>query len=281
MTLAQLDATALSELGGLIRWSGALASVAVVLGTLVFLKLFNGLVDRLSETFVQQRMLLFKARAVVNFGAYLATGALVVLLSFRLSGPVLAFLGGTAAVAVGFAFKDLVASLVAGVTIMIDRPFQVGDRVRFGGYYGDVLSIGWRSVRLRTLDDDTVTIPNSRFFVDITSCGNYGALDMMVVTEFHVGADQDLRRARELIREVAITSRYVYLAKPVDVTATQVLLEGCVAVKLTLKAYVLDIQYEKAMATDLTLRVLETFAERGIRPPALLHRSLGEPAAIP
>lgn len=45
----------------------------------------------------------------------------------------LAILGGTAAVAMGFAMKDLVASVVAGVMIMVDRPFQVGDRVSFGG----------------------------------------------------------------------------------------------------------------------------------------------------
>ena len=47
---------------------------------------------------------------------------------------------------VGFATKDLVASLVAGLLVMFDRPFQVGDRVWFGGEYGDVLAIGLRSV---------------------------------------------------------------------------------------------------------------------------------------
>lgn len=40
-----------------------------------------------------------------------------------------------------------------------------------------------------------------------------------------------------------------------------------------LKAYVLDIKYEKAFETDVTLRVLEVFAEKGIQPPAVLHRS--------
>ena len=42
-----------------------------------------------------------------------------------------------------------------------------------------------------------------------------------------------------------------------------------------LKAYVLDIKYEKAFETDVTLRVLEVFAEKGIQPPAVLHRSAG------
>jgi small-conductance mechanosensitive channel len=273
LQIPEVDLEQLAQVDDVVRWAGVLASVAVVAGALLLLQLVNRVVESMSETFAQWRMFLHKVRALVHFFVYLSTGAVVIFLSFRLSGPVLTFLGGTAAVAVGFAFKDLVASLVGGITIMIDRPFQVGDRVSFGGYYGDITSIGLRSVRLQTLDDNTVTVPNSMFIADITSCGNYGALDMMVLVVFHVGVDQDVRRARELIREIAITSRYVYLAKAVDVTASEVELNNTLAVKLTLKAYVLDIKYEKSMETDITLRVLETFAKEGIHPPAILHRN--------
>ncbi len=50
--------------------------------------------------------------------------------------------------------------------------------------------------------------------------------------------------------------------------------------RLMLKVHVLDTRFEKAMETDITLRVLEAFAERGIQAPAILHRSL-EPAPVP
>ena len=105
----------------------------------------------------------------------------------------------------GFAFKDLVASLVAGVTIMVDRPFQVGDRISFGGFYGEVQEMGIRSVKLVTLDDNLVTIPNNRFLTDAVSCANAGALDMMVQLDFFIGVDQDVPQARRLVIE-AITS---------------------------------------------------------------------------
>ena len=117
-----------------------------------------------------------------------------------------------------------------------------------------------------------VTIPNSKFFTDITSSGNYGELDMMVVVDFHIGADQDVRRAREVVREIAITSRFVFLEKDVKVTAKQVVVENYVAVRLCLKLYVLDTRHEKALETDITLRVLEAFASESIEPPAILHR---------
>jgi len=268
----KLDLEQLSALSDLIRWSGVLTSAVVLVAAWILLHLADGIVERLGENFAQWRMTLNKLRAVYQFATYLITTIIVLLLSLRLSGPVLTFLGGTAAVALGFAFKDLVASLVAGVVIMIDRPFQVGDRVSFGGYYGDVTAIGLRSVRLETLNDDTITIPNSKFFTDIASSGNYGELDMMVVVDFHVGADQDVRRARDLVREIAITSRFVFLEKEVMVTAAQVIVENYIAVRLRLKLYVLDTRFEKELETDITLRVLEAFAGEGIEPPAVFHR---------
>ena len=195
------------------------------------------------------------------------------MLSLRLDDRVLALMGGTVAVSVGFAVKDLVASFIAGVMVMIDRPFQVGDRVTFGGFYGDITAIGLRSVRLQTPNDDTVTIPNNQFLSEITSSGNYGALDMMIVMEFLVGLDQDVERAREVILEAGLTSRYVHLPKPVNVSVKQVLEGNYPAVRLTLKAYVLDTRYEKAFETDVNLRVLSMFREHEIHPPAVLHRN--------
>ena len=76
-----------------------------------------------------------------------------------------------------------------------------------------------------------------------------------------------------LFSEGAVSSRYVYLPKPVVVLVEQVLQSDLVAVRLRLKAYVLDTKYEKAFMTDVNLRVLQAFAKHGIRPPAVLHRA--------
>lgn len=258
----------------MVRWSGVLISLIVILGAWLLLRFVDTVVSNLGKVFAERRMVLQKLKAFFHFGVYLATIITVVLLSLKISREVLAILGGTAAVAMGFALKDLVASIVAGVMIMIDRPFQVGDRVTFGGQYGDITSIGLRSVRLQTLDDNTVTIPNNMFLNQVTSSGNYGVLDMQVVVDFHIGVDQDARRAQALVQEAAATSLYVYLPKPVVVRVSQVIIENYVALRIRLKLYVLDTKYEKALATDVTLRVLEAFEAEAIRPPAILHRAM-------
>ena len=266
----------ITTLTHMIRWSGVLASLVVLIAAWLLLRFLDSLVENLGKIFAERRLLLQKLSAFFRFGVYLVTILTIILLSFEISREVLAILGGTAAVAMGFALKDLVASIVAGVMIMLDRPFQVGDRVNFGGQYGDITAVGLRSVKLQTLDDNTVTIPNNMFLSQITSCGNYGELDMQVVVDFHIGVDQDVKLARRLVREATATSRYVYLSKPIVVLVTQVIIDHYIALQLRLKAYVLDTKFEKELVSDVTMRVLEAFEAEGIRPPAILHRNTGD-----
>lgn len=270
---------ALRQLLRVVRWGGVLTSVFVVLGVYLGLRVLRDFQDRLGAQFTAQRLTIQKLGTFIQFAVYIATAGLVVALSLRLDEKALTILGGAAAVSIGFALKDLVASFVAGIMIMIDRPFQVGDRVAFGGEYGDIVAIGLRSVRMRTLGDNVVTIPNNKFLSDITSSGNFGALDMQVTIEFFVGIDQDVVSARDVVHEAALTSRYVHLPKPVVVLVQQVMRDGLVAARLVLKAYVLDTQYEKAFESDVNLRVLRAFRERAIQPPAILHRTV--PADAP
>lgn len=267
---AQVD---VSQLGSFIRWTGVATSLIVIAGAWVLLRLLAGFVSQFGTQFAARRLTMQKIATIAQFLIFIATAAIVLALSFRIDKTVLTLIGGTAAVAIGFAMKDLVASFIAGIIIIMDRPFQVGDRVSFDGFYGDITAIGLRSVRLQTLDDNTITIPNSKFLSDITSSGNYGALDMQVVIDFYIGADQDIDRAREIVNEAALSSRYVFLAKPVVVLVTQQIVQNLVTVRLRLKAYVLDTQHEKAFETDITLRCLRAMRENGITPPQMLQPS--------
>lgn len=177
--------------------------------------------------------------------------------------------------------RDLVAAFIAGVTIMFDRPFQVGDRVQYGGEYGDIIKIGLRSVRMNTLDHNIVTIPNNKILTDVTSSGNYGALEMQVAMDFYIGVDQDIEQASSLVKEACLTSRFCFLDQPVPVLAKQVIAQDYVAYQLKARPYVLDVKYEKAFETDVHIRVQKAFREHGIQPPAVLHRQTASSRQIP
>ncbi|MEZ8456438.1 mechanosensitive ion channel family protein [Vibrio cyclitrophicus] len=259
----------ISKIASLVRWSGVFFSMIVIAAMCLLLKFINSLVTSFGSQFVQYRMLLQKLQSFTQFFIYVSTGLIVFMMSFRINDQILALIGGTLAVSVGFALKDLAASFIAGITVMIDRPFQVGDRVTFEGNYGDIITIGLRSVRMRTLNDDIITIPNNKFLNEVTTSGNYGALDMQVVIPFYVGMNEDITLARDLIQEAASSSRYIHLPKPVTVLVKQTITDNYLAIQLTCKAYVVDTAYEKLFETDITLRVMKEFRKHNINPPKI------------
>lgn len=70
---------------------------------------------------------------------------------------------GIAGLAVSLAAQDSIRNLFGSITILLDKPFIVGERIVFDGFDGPVEEIGFRSTRLRTFDGELITIPNSRF----------------------------------------------------------------------------------------------------------------------
>ena len=281
-TAGAQEAPDVSKLAGFIQWGGVLFSLPVIVVAIVSLRLIDTLATRLGYRFANRRPTIQKYESVARFIIYIGTGSLCVGLSFRIDSTTLTVIGGTLAVAVGFAMRDLVASFIAGITIIFDRPFQVGDRVAFAGEYGDIIKIGLRSVRMNTLDHNVITIPNNKVLTDVTSSGNWGELEMQTPFDFYIGLDQDVELAADLIREACLTSPYVYLERPVPVLAKQVILGDYGAMHIKARPYVFDCKYEKPFETDVHFRVRKAFREYGILPPAVLHRTLeaGDPAFV-
>ena len=248
-------------------------ALLIIVITVLVARFTRQLFDGLGRRFTDKRLLINQAGSFVRFGVFLIGGLSAALTVLEVTPEVLLALGGTVAVSVGFALKDIVSSIIAGMIILVDRPFQVGDRVTFDGWYGEISHIGLRSVRLVTLDDTQVTIPNNQFLTEPVASGNAGSVEMMVQMDFFIGVDQDLPAAKNVVAESLTSSRFVSTARPWTVTISQVVQENYIALRLRAKAYVLDVSFEKAFETDVTERVIEGFAAARIQPPAVLHRS--------
>ena len=263
----------LDTLTGLFQFNKIAMIIIGIFIIILFVKLIKNISNKLSENLSSKRLLILQISTITTF--FLYTFGIAGLIYTVLSPPkeLLIALGGSIAVAVGFALKDIASSVIAGFILLFDRPFQVGDRVQYQDIYGEVVSIGLRTVRLNTLDDNLVTIPNAKFLTDAVSSGNSGNLHMMITTDFHVKPDCPLEKATEIIQEVVTTSRFAYLIKPVITVFKEVEVCHQLAIKITVKAYVLDVKYEKAFQSDIVSRVSHSFKRNKIPRPAF---ELGE-----
>jgi small conductance mechanosensitive channel len=262
-------------LGEVLVFDKVFWSVITIIVAVIGARVWSGTLDRLGEQFAARRLLLKKVASLSRFAIYLTCTYLVV---FGILAPrkesLLAFSAGFVFV-LGLALKPLAESIIAGVIILIDSPFQVGDRVEFAGTYGEVTEIGLRVVRITTLDDNLVSIPNNKFLSEVVSSGNAGALDMMIVVDFFIGMDEDHVLAKRIVYEAAMTSRFAYLSKPVKVHVHEVSSEHAYCTRIRAKLYVIDVRYETDLRTDITERVRPVFRKYGICPPYHDERTLG------
>ena len=244
-------------------------ALMVVILTSIGIRLMHNLANRLAERATVHRLVIKQSVTLAGFVAYGIAGILAMTALFTFSAQAVLALSGTLAVAGGFLLKDLAEATFAGISILIGRPFQVGDRISFGGFYGEVKDIGLRSVRLVTLDDNLVSIPSSKFLTDPVASANAGELDCMVVIPFYITTTADHSRAKQIVHDSVLSSRFLYLGKPVTVLISMEIAEEFGAVvKITAKAYVYDARHERAFASDVTDRVLTHFRENRIVMPA-------------
>ncbi|RDV39000.1 mechanosensitive ion channel family protein [Bradymonadaceae bacterium TMQ3] len=249
---------------------GNLLSAATIIAVAYAVnRVVSATLESLGEGQARRRLFFKKVQSFARLGIFAAAAYLVVatFLDFEEDRAALLGLGGTLAVAVGFALKDTASSLMAGILILVDQPFQVGDRVAFGDTYGEVVEIGLRSVRIVTLDDNQVSIPNNKFLTEAVSSSNAGALDMMVEIDFYIAQSADFELAKQIVYEATITSRYVFLSKPVVVQVYDEITPLAFATHVKSKAYVIDTRYEKALLCDVMERVKRAFRLHGIHPP--------------
>lgn len=100
------------------------------------------------------------------FGAVLVVGAIVATAVMGVGiGSLLAGMGVTGFV-IGFALKDVLENYVAGLLLLFSRPFETGDQIRSGAFYGRVRAISTRATTIETYDGQEVIIPNAQIFTN-------------------------------------------------------------------------------------------------------------------
>jgi len=114
----------------------------------------------------------------------------------------LATVGAAATLAIGFALQDVLKNFAAGVFIFTDKPFRIGDWIEWDGNAGVVEDISLRVTRVRTFDNELLTVPNSNLTDDVIK--NPVAKDQLRLKFlFGIGYGDDIDKATDIIMDEA------------------------------------------------------------------------------
>ncbi len=166
-----------------------------------------------------------------------------------------------AGLALGFAFKDYVSSLIAGIVTLYEKPYRQGDWVEISGTYGEIRSIGMRALKLVTPDDTVVTIPHMKIWDASVFNANDGQRELQVAADFYLHPDHDGREVQRRLQDVAYTSPFLHQGRPVAVVAS----EKPWGTHYRLKAYPMEGRDQFQFATDMTVRGKAVLRRMGVR----------------
>jgi small-conductance mechanosensitive channel len=211
------------------------------------------------------RLYILRAVPIIRLVIIVTAALSIIPLIFNITLQNFLVIAGAASVAIGFAFKDYVSSLIAGIVAIFERPYGPGDWVEIDGDYGEVISLGMRAIRLRTASDDIVTVPHDMIWTHNISNANLGAQTLMCVADIFLDPDHQAASVRRVLTDVALTSAYLDYRRPVLV----VLKETEFATQYSIKAYPFDMRDQFKFISDLTERGKQAVQKVGAKPVSL------------
>lgn len=227
-----------------------------------------------------------------KFAAVIIYSTAVVLALDLLGINVMPFVAGAgvAGIAVGFAAKDTLSNLIAGVLLIIDRPFEIGDRIEVWSApqgtatWGDVIDIGLRATKIRTTDHLVIVIPNNEIMKrDIV---NYTLISSEIRVRIDIGVayDADIKKAKATVLKVADTAGWI-LKQPAPTVVVRKFGES--SVDLQLRVWIGDARKRMNTISYVTDKVKEAFDSEGIEIPYpkrdifIRHREAGGDPTVP
>jgi MscS family membrane protein len=171
---------------------------------------------------------------------------------------------GVGSLAIGLAAKDTLANMISGFTLMIDRPFTIGDRIQLGTQVGDVVDIGLRSTKIKGGDHTYLIVPNSELCN--STIINMALPDQRGKGKVDLGVayGSDIAKAKKLLLQAAASVPGVLADPAPEAYFTNF---GESALKFTLFFWVGDYTQLFAATDLINCAICESFAQNGINIP--------------
>ena len=183
------------------------SAITFVVAFIVLYLAGKAIVQPLVGRVMRRRGLDEHARTPIRKATGFVIGFVALAVAFRIAGygdilTSLATIAAAATLAIGFALQDVIKNFVAGVFIYTDKPFRIGDWIEWDGNSGIVEDISLRVSRVRTFDNELLTVPNANL-TDGVIKNPVAKEQLRLQFLFGIGYDDDIDKATDIIIEEA------------------------------------------------------------------------------
>jgi small-conductance mechanosensitive channel len=194
-------------------------------------------------------------------------GFLVILQTVGINLTTLNVLAGAVGIGVGFGLQNVASNFIAGLIILFERPVKAGDRVEVDGHDGKVISVGARSTIIRTNDNVSIIVPNSKFITEDVINWTLDTRNPRVRFRIPVGVsyDSDVELVKRLLMEVAAENEDVLNDPPASVRLLK-FNDNSLDFELWVWSKA-KIHRKTVMLSDLNFAIWEKFKANGVEIP--------------
>ena len=185
---------------------GIMSALIVLFLTKYAVQLVLKLADETGRRAIKSTSLQLLLRKICRIGVWTVGILLACVLAvpgFSL-GDIVATLG-IGSVAVGFAFQDIFKNFLAGIILLVEEPFRIGDEVEINDYQGKVENISIRTTKIRTYTGEKILLPNSTVFTDavkVVTAYPFRRTDLAVGVDYNSSLPETARILEQTIKSV-------------------------------------------------------------------------------
>ncbi|MCE9667024.1 mechanosensitive ion channel family protein [Myxococcus stipitatus] len=203
-------------------------------------------------------------RNVIDFLLYTMAAVPILQTQLNLDLTGLVATSAVLSVVIGLALQETLGNLFAGLSLQLDKPFEVGDFIRIGEHTGRVAQVNWRSIRIMTFRRELVTLPNSMVAKEQLKTFSQDREPVGVDAQVRASYDTPPNVMKAALLDVAREIPQV-LVEPPPIARTLAFDESCV--RYMVRFYVNDFSLADAVTEELYTRLWYRLRRDGVEPP--------------
>lgn len=181
----------------------ALMSILSFLGIILIIYIFFKIIIKSIRKFTENKVSPAVQNLITKILQYTCLAVILLTIFKKIGINISTFIGaaGIAGVAIGFAAQTSISNIISGFFVLAEKAFKVGDRIQLGDITGNVESIDFMAIRVKTIEGNIVRIPNEAVIKG--NLINYSSLPIRrIETKVSIAYGSDMEKVESVFMQI-------------------------------------------------------------------------------